>query len=202
MPKPPIQIPRNAGEMPLNCDVCKTTGSLAEQLVESCINVREEEINCEIPKMVCSSCGAAFATIPQADRGIEIAVACYQENHSLLTGKLIAELRKQQGLIQRELASQARVGIASIKRWESGRHVQTEANDAALRKVLETGTDFELSDYVTVSQGSVMAEIMIRFSSPHPVKNPAIRKLKERPVEVMAYPWGISDVPLAQECYA
>lgn len=202
MPKAPIQIPRNAGEMFLNCGACGTSGSLAEQLVESCLIVRDEEISCSIPKMVCASCGAAFATVPQADRGIEIAVAYYQESHDLLTAKLIVELRKQQGLTQRDLASQARVGIASIKRWEGGRRVQTEANDAALRNVLELDPGFEFNEYVTVQQDSLIIHIATNYYTPHPIKNPALKKLKQRPVEAMVYPWGISDVPFTEECYA
>ena len=53
----------------------------------------------------------------------------------LLTGEQIVEGRKKLSWTQEDLARAANVGIASIKRWETGQ-IQTKAMDDILRRVL------------------------------------------------------------------
>ena len=45
--------------------------------------------------------------------------------------------RNRLGLTQQELATRTGFGIASIKRWETGRNLQNVSSDRALRAVLE-----------------------------------------------------------------
>ncbi len=135
MPKlpPDVKVPRGSGSAPRVCDSCQETGTLSENWLESPIIIQNEELLCQAPRMVCSSCGMSYATTDQADRAFEIGVAAYQKGHRLLTAAEIKDERIRRGWTQEELANFAHVGKASIKRWERGRRVQTSANDQALR---------------------------------------------------------------------
>jgi transcriptional regulator with XRE-family HTH domain len=55
----------------------------------------------------------------------------------LLAPEDIVTARKRLGITQQELAARSGCGIASIKRWESGRKFQNVSSDRALRAVLE-----------------------------------------------------------------
>jgi DNA-binding transcriptional regulator YiaG len=59
----------------------------------------------------------------------------YRKKVGLLTGKEIVEERTKQDLTQSELAKRMNVGIASIKRWETG-SIQSKSMDKALRMAL------------------------------------------------------------------
>lgn len=59
----------------------------------------------------------------------------YRVAVKLLTGEQIIEGRKKLGWTQEDLARAANVGIASVKRWETGQ-IQTRAMDNILRAVL------------------------------------------------------------------
>lgn len=79
----------------------------------------------------CQECGAEVGTVKQtADTQRAISDA-YRKAKGLLTGEEIREKRKQLGLTQQELAKRMNVGIASIKRWESGL-IQSKAMNSAL----------------------------------------------------------------------
>jgi transcriptional regulator with XRE-family HTH domain len=59
----------------------------------------------------------------------------YRKKVGLLTGKEIVEERMKEGLTQNDLARRMNVGIASIKRWETG-FIQSKSMDQALRMAL------------------------------------------------------------------
>ena len=84
---------------------------------------------------VCSECGVEAADINQAAKIQKNIADAYRKKEDLLTSDEIIKGRERLGLTQEELAKQAGVGIASIKRWEKGL-IQTKANDEALRRVL------------------------------------------------------------------
>lgn len=138
MPKPPpnIKIPCGSGKPPQNCDSCQTTGAISERWLKFPVVIQNEEFLCQVPRMVCESCDMAYATPSQTDKAFEIGVAAFQCKHELLTAQAIKNQRKERGWTQEKLANFAQVGIASIKRWERGRRVQTYANDQALRNAL------------------------------------------------------------------
>ena len=204
MPKAPTKIPRNAENFPLDCDSCDGTGTVIEKNVQSRILIRDEKVSCLVPKAVCSSCDAAFTTVSQANRGIEIAVAEYQRTHNLLTSREIKDLRQQQSLTQQDLATEAKVGIASIKRWEQGRRVQTEANDHALRHVFSLNKGFDSSDFVIVCQSSSVIHCTLTTGRDQILGsiNPSLKTLPSLRLGNRSPFWGITDTLLTEDCYA
>ncbi len=152
MPKlpPDVRIPRGSGKAPRICSSCQASGTVAEAHVEFPVVIQNEEFTCRVPRMICSACGTAYSTPQQFDRSIELGVAAFQESHGLLTATKIKEVRESLGLTQPELADRAKVGVASVKRWERGRQVQTAANDQALRNALslsEASSDIAFVTY-------------------------------------------------------
>jgi putative zinc finger/helix-turn-helix YgiT family protein len=102
---------------------------------------RGHTLNVETACQECSHCGFRLLTDAQMDSLRKNTLKAYQEDVELLTGKEISEARKQMGWSQAELATHSGLGSASIKRWELGLTVQTEANDVALRRALAPALD-------------------------------------------------------------
>ena len=81
----------------------------------------------------CGTCG--FAARPSDSVLAEHAAVC--RHSGLLAPEDIVAARNRLGLTQQELATRSGFGIASIKRWETGRNLQNVSSDRALRAVLE-----------------------------------------------------------------
>lgn len=85
---------------------------------------------------VCQECGLEAGTV-QAAGDIQRAMAdAYRKKSGLLTSQEIKSLRKANNLTQQQLAERMKVGIASIKRWETGL-IQSKSMDLALRNHLQ-----------------------------------------------------------------
>ena len=102
---------------------------------------RGHALKVETACQVCSHCGFRLLTDVQMDSLRKSTLKAYQEEMGLLTGEAISEARHRMGWSQAELAACTGLGIASIKRWELGLKVQTEANDASLRRALASALD-------------------------------------------------------------
>ncbi len=85
----------------------------------------------------CGTCG--FAARPADAVLAEHAAVC--RHSGLLAPEDIVAARNRLGLTQQELATRTGFGIASIKRWETGRNLQNVSSDRALRAVLEIDTN-------------------------------------------------------------
>jgi putative zinc finger/helix-turn-helix YgiT family protein len=86
---------------------------------------------------ICPTCGLEAATIEET-AAIQRSIAdAYRKQMNLLTGEEIREYRKIKGMTQKDLAGKIQVGIASIKRWETGA-IQTPAMDLTLRRHLQS----------------------------------------------------------------
>ena len=73
-------------------------------------------VNC----FICPTCGLEASTLTQgADLQKSMADA-YRKKVGLMTGSEIIEGRKRKNLSQEKLANLMKIGIASIKRWETG----------------------------------------------------------------------------------
>lgn len=73
----------------------------------------------------------------QSAGDVQRAIAdAYRKKAGLITGPEIRSLREARGLTQTQLAEMMNIGIASIKRWETGM-VQTKSMDQALRMQLQ-----------------------------------------------------------------
>jgi putative zinc finger/helix-turn-helix YgiT family protein len=88
---------------------------------------------------VCPVCGLEAGTVATAG-AVQCGIADnYREKVGLLTSREIKSLREAKRLTQRQLADAMNVGIASIKRWETGL-VQSKSMDQALRIALQCNT--------------------------------------------------------------
>lgn len=97
------------------------------------------DVAVEVERFVCPDCGMEAGTIESAGAVQRAVAEAYRSQTGLLTGQQIRALRKQKGLTQKGLADLMNVGIASIKRWETGL-IQSKAMDHALRIHLEEHT--------------------------------------------------------------
>lgn len=104
------------------------------------VEFRGVEITVPVEQYRCSACGIEFGSVNQT-ANIQNAIAeAYRKKVGLLTGKEIVEERTKQGLSQNDLAKRTNIGIASVKRWETG-SIQSKSMDQALRLAL-TGQSF------------------------------------------------------------
>ncbi len=83
----------------------------------------------EVPVIACSNCGETY-TADGAEQAQHDAVCRYLGR---LTPAEIRALRDRLGLSQAKLAERTGIGIASIKRWESGALIQNASLDARLK---------------------------------------------------------------------
>lgn len=87
---------------------------------ESAVN-----LTVEVPVYTCKTCGYQFAG-PEADDARHEAVCRYL---GVLTPAEIISIRELTGLSRAEFCELTRIGIASLKRWETGNLIQNAAND-------------------------------------------------------------------------
>lgn len=83
----------------------------------------------------CAACGLELADIEEAAEMQERLADSYRQAVGLLGSEEIRGLRQDKGLSQQTLADALDVGIASIKRWESG-VIQSKSMDTLLRSFL------------------------------------------------------------------
>jgi putative zinc finger/helix-turn-helix YgiT family protein len=85
---------------------------------------------------VCPECGLEAGTMQSAGNVQRAIADAYRTKTGLLTGPEIRSLREAKGLTQQQLAEVMNIGIASIKRWETGM-IQSKSMDHALRMQLQ-----------------------------------------------------------------
>jgi len=115
-------------------------GNMESTRIKRTTNFRGVDIGYETDTYVCLKCGLEAGTVAQAGATQRAISDAYRQKMNLLTGEEIRTFRKQRGLNQQELADLINVGVASIKRWETGL-IQSKAMDQALRIHLQ-GYDF------------------------------------------------------------
>ncbi|SHF05332.1 putative zinc finger/helix-turn-helix protein, YgiT family [Desulfacinum infernum DSM 9756] len=86
-------------------------------------------------RYVCPKCGIEAESPELAATNQKRLSEAYKKAEGLLTAVQIVEARRRRGWTQEDLARVARVGVASVKRWELG-SIQSKANDEALRRAL------------------------------------------------------------------
>ena len=121
-----INCPNDHGEMTLSRIGKETT-------------FKGELINYEYETYVCEKCNVNIGTIDQTAAAQNAIADAYRAKVGLLTGKEIKHKRAERSWSQKELAKEAGVGIASIKRWENG-VIQTKPMDQALKSALQGNT--------------------------------------------------------------
>ena len=103
--------------------------------VDKRLEFRGVEINVPVEQFRCSTCAIEFGTVEQTAKIQKAIAEAYRKKVGFLTGREIVEKRMKQGLTQDDLAKRMNVGIASIKRWETG-SIQSKSMDQALRLAL------------------------------------------------------------------
>jgi putative zinc finger/helix-turn-helix YgiT family protein len=84
---------------------------------------------------VCPVCGIEADDLDLGAANQKALSDAYRRTVKQLTGEQIIEGRKKLNWTQEDLARAANVGIASVKRWETGQ-IQTRAMDDILRRIL------------------------------------------------------------------
>lgn len=111
-------------------------GPMELRNIEKPMTFKGVEIRVAARAFVCPTCGLEAGTVETAAE-LQLAIAdAYRAAQGLLTSGEIKALRKSRRLTQKELAEQMNIGIASIKRWETGT-VQSASMDHALRMQLQ-----------------------------------------------------------------
>ncbi len=94
------------------------------------------DINYTVEAFVCPACGLEAGTVRSASRVQRAIADAYRAKVGFLTSREIKSLRRAKGHTQQQLADAISVGIASIKRWETGM-IQSKSMDYALRSQLQ-----------------------------------------------------------------
>jgi putative zinc finger/helix-turn-helix YgiT family protein len=93
---------------------------------------RGVEVTIRVDGSVCSRCGFERATPLAVAKATQAIVEEYRRKTGLLTSKQIRSARTRLGMSQEDFANHLGVGVASVRRWETG-HVQDRAMDNLIR---------------------------------------------------------------------
>lgn len=116
------------------CPQCQ--GMVRRGQVEKRSEIKGVEVSYTASLHRCEACGLELADVADAaDLQVRMADA-YRRATGLLSSEDIRRLRQEKGLSQQALADALEVGIASIKRWETGT-IQSKSMDTLLRTLLE-----------------------------------------------------------------
>jgi len=127
--------------MPMKEMTCpKGHGNMKPTRIERTTTFRGVDVGYKTDGYACPLCGLEAATVAQAGKTQRAISDAYRKKMDLLTGEEIRRQRKEKGLTQQGLADLMKVGVASIKRWETGL-IQSKAMDHALRVHLQ-GPEF------------------------------------------------------------
>jgi putative zinc finger/helix-turn-helix YgiT family protein len=96
------------------------------------INFRGMEIPCQMEAYICPVCGMEAGTVNSTGALQRELAEAFRKRTGLFTGEELKSLRKKRRLTQQELADRLKIGVASIKRWETGL-IQSKSMDHALR---------------------------------------------------------------------
>jgi len=114
-------------------------GVLTMKRVQKKMTFRGVDITIPVESYTCAVCGLEAGTVEQTAKIQRTISDAYRKGLGLLTGSEIVQNRKKLGLSQDALAKRMNVGIASIKRWETGT-IQTRSMDRVLRMAFKGET--------------------------------------------------------------
>lgn len=123
-------------EVCLKCDTEMKTEQREYELLYA-----DERFTVMGPTEVCPKCGITSVTFDHyGELGTAVADA-YREKHKLLTSGEIRKLRSRVRMTQEAFANYLGVGVASLKRWETGR-----AQDASSDQLIRVKTDAAMAE--------------------------------------------------------
>jgi putative zinc finger/helix-turn-helix YgiT family protein len=121
----------------MKCFQC-AKGKMTSKVTGMIFRVRGEEIPVKAEATVCSHCGFQVMTDEQSAAYTIASADAYRVKHGLLTSSDLKALRRRLRMSQLDFAKFLKVGVASVKRWESGL-VQDEAMDELIRVKSDLG---------------------------------------------------------------
>ena len=151
------------------------------------VTFRGKPIKFRAKHFVCPECDIEADDLDLAAANQKALSDAYRSAAKLLTGAQIVEGRKKQEWTQEDLAKAANVGIASIKRWETGQ-VQTKAMDDVLRRALSGETT--CADPYTGNRPLSLPRIKLvlgRFSSL--LRRPLLKSSPDKLLYAAKYLW-------------
>jgi putative zinc finger/helix-turn-helix YgiT family protein len=107
--------------------------------VRKTVAFRGSNIQYTAEHYICPVCGVEVDDLELASVNQKAMAEAYRKAQGLLTGREIIDARRELGWTQEQLAKALNVGIASIKRWETGQ-IQTPAMDKLLRQAFKGQT--------------------------------------------------------------
>ena len=122
----------------LNCP--KGHGPMALKKLEKQTTFKGVDITYSVDTFVCPECGIEAGTVKTAGNVQRTIADAYRSKMGLLTSHEIKSLRISHSLSQQQLADLINVGVASIKRWETGL-IQSKSMDHILRMQLQCRLD-------------------------------------------------------------
>jgi len=140
-------------------------------------------VNC----FICPTCGLEASTLTQgADLQKSMADA-YRKKVGLMTGSEIIEGRKRKNLSQEKLANLMKIGIASIKRWETG-IIQSKSMNKMLLQALSGES---CGDLLTGNRSLSITRIKLALRYLEKVMEMKILKENDRMLYASKYMWYI-----------
>ncbi|MDX9785829.1 MAG: DUF4065 domain-containing protein [Desulfobacterales bacterium] len=110
-------------------------GKMVIKAMKKEVTFRDKRIEYDAEHYVCPVCGTEVDDLVLAAENQKRISDAYRKAVNLLTGQEIVIGRKKLKWSQARLAEAMSVGIASVKRWETGQ-IQTKPMDDTLRRVL------------------------------------------------------------------
>ncbi len=118
------------------CLQCESEEFVVKPDVELEQEFRGETLKVHSPAMACSKCSWVTVGLEQLDELRKRTADAYREKHGLLTSAKIKTMRAALKKSQQEFADFLRVGVASVKRWETWQ-VQDASSDELMKAKFE-----------------------------------------------------------------
>lgn len=167
----------------MNCP--RGHGAMEEKRIKRTVSFKGIGVRVAEDVFVCPVCRLSAGSVGSAGKIQRAVAAAYREQTGLLTGDEIKRLRKERNMTQADLAALMGVGIASIKRWETGA-VQTKVMDHALRHHL-TGSGME--NYATGNRAFSIPRILLVLMAFQSALQRAILKENDKMLFAAKYLW-------------
>jgi len=116
------------------CPKCKTENSFTGMSSVETVNIRNENIQIEVPYFKCKVCNEEFFDLDTDP--LDLAYRQFRSKYNMIQPEQIKDFRKKFELTQKDLSNLLGWGGATISRYENGA-LQDEAHDKILHLVMD-----------------------------------------------------------------
>jgi putative zinc finger/helix-turn-helix YgiT family protein len=131
-----VSFPTSVSVMCAHCGEQSARISYEDEKFPYGVGENQVTLTARVPVIQCDACGAQYTD--GAAEVIRHAEVC--RHLGRLAPDAVRAIRERYGLSQQEWATQTGLGIASVKRWETGNLIQNEATDRYLRLLINPDT--------------------------------------------------------------